>query len=225
VKEMSKNLSIIIPISLSDESRIRAFKFVEKFYQQMFPEAELLIGVCNELPFPKAKTINKAVETSTGEILIIADADILIDPLLLRQAVKELETHTWVIPFQRVLNITKESTQELLKVKPQWPLPLKVETRTRQFMGNGGINVVNRKHFEMVGGFDERFVGWGGEDDAFAYSLNHLCGHAKRLDAPVYHLWHERHNTGNYEANVNYLKPYLNGVDSIKEEIKKRKGY
>ncbi|MFK4998906.1 galactosyltransferase-related protein [Bacillus sp. N9] len=60
----------------------------------------------------------------------------------------------------------------------------------------GGINVVPRKHFETVGGFDERFVGWGGEDDAFAASLNTLCGYVKRLDATIYHLWHKRNHLG-----------------------------
>ncbi|QCK82219.1 hypothetical protein E5Z46_08125 [Geobacillus kaustophilus NBRC 102445] len=41
-----------------------------------------------------------------------------------------------------------------------------------------------------VGGFDERFSAWGGEDDAFSSAVNTLCGHYKRLEHTIYHLWH-----------------------------------
>lgn len=221
---MLKDVSVIIPISLNDQSREHAFQWVKKFYETMFPEVELCIGICNEKPFSKAKAINKAVEKSKGDILVIADADIFYDPSLLEQSIKHLETHAWVIPFRKVLNISQKSTQDLLKIEPQWPLPIHIETKSRPYAAMGGVNIVPRKHFETVFGFDERFVGWGGEDDAFAASLNQLCGYVKRMDATLYHLWHQRNNMGNYAANRELLKAYRSGKESIKKEIEKRRG-
>lgn len=221
-----KDVSVIIPISLNDQPREQAFKWVKKFYEIMLPEVELCVGVCNEKPFSKGKAINKAVEKSKGNILVIADADIFYDPALLEESIKQLETHTWVIPYQKVLNISQTSTQNLLEIEPQWPIPINLETHTRPYGAQikGGVNIVPRQHFETVGGFDERFVGWGGEDDAFAASLNHLCGRLKRVDGTLYHLWHPHNNTGNYKANVELLKAYLSGKESIKKEIEKRRG-
>lgn len=221
---MLKDVSVIIPISLNDKPREQAFQWVKKFYETMLPEVELCIGVCNEKPFSKAKAINQAVEKSKGDILVIADADLFYDPLLLKNSIKQLEKHAWVIPFRRVLNISQKSTQELLETEPQWPIPINVETRQRPYAAMGGINIVPRRHFEAVGGFDERFVGWGGEDDAFAASLNQMCGYVKRMDATLYHLWHQRNNMGNYAANRELLKAYRCGKESIKREIEKRRG-
>jgi predicted glycosyltransferase involved in capsule biosynthesis len=219
-----KDVSVIIPISLNDEPRAQAFNWIKKFYENMFPEVELCIGVCNEKPFSKAKVINKTVEKSKGDILVIADADLFFEPSLLEESIKQLETRAWVIPFKRVLNISKESTHDLLETEPQWPVPINLETHPRRYAAMGGINIVPRQHFETVGGFDERFVGWGGEDDAFAASLNNLCGYVKRMDATLYHLWHERNNGGYYGANRQLLKAYYAGKESIQREIEKRRG-
>ena len=184
----------------------------------------MCIGVSDEKPFSKAKVINKSVEKSKGDILVIADADIFFSPSLLEASIKHLDTHAWVIPFRYVLNISKKSTRDLLEIKPQWPIPINLETHPRPYAAMGGVNIVPRKHFETVGGFDERFVGWGGEDDAFAASLNTLCGYVKRTDTTLYHLWHERNNMGHYGANRELLKPYRYGKESIEKEIEKRRG-
>lgn len=219
---MLENVSVIIPISLNDEPRAQAFHWIKKYYEKMFPEVELCIGVSNEKPFSKAKAINEAVKKSKGEILVIADADLFFDPSLLKEAIQNLENRAWVIPFRTVLNISPESTKELLNLEPQWPIPINLETRARPYAANGGINIVPRQHFEKVGGFDERFVGWGGEDDAFAVSLNNLCGYVKRLNGVLYHLWHPRNNMGNYGANRKLLRSYYAGKESILEQIEIR---
>ncbi|MBY6088672.1 galactosyltransferase-related protein [Priestia flexa] len=218
-----KKVSIIIPISFIDSTRKDAFLFVEKYYKKFFPDYELCIERCDETPFPKSRTINRCVKKSSGDILIIADADILINPKIIRNSIKLLDYSPWIIPFNEVINIKKESTAHLLKTTPEWPVPAFLETVKRPFMGHGGINIVPRNYFDQIYGFDERFVGWGGEDDAFAASLNALCGYVKRLQNSVYHLWHDRQQTGNYNNNVEILKPYLLGRKSIQNEIQHRK--
>lgn len=53
-----------------------------------------------------------------------------------------------------------------------------------------GIVAVSRSLLNEVGGFDERFVGWGGEDRAFQFACDTLAGPGERIDAMSYHLWH-----------------------------------
>jgi hypothetical protein len=52
------------------------------------------------------------------------------------------------------------------------------------------MNVMTRSCFEAVGGFDERFIGYGFEDIALALSLETICGPHHRMAGTIYHLWH-----------------------------------
>jgi hypothetical protein len=51
--------------------------------------------------------------------------------------------------------------------------------------------VVPRAVWDAIGGFDERFKGWGWEDMAFQSVVCGLYGH-ERLDGDIWHLWHPR---------------------------------
>lgn len=56
-----------------------------------------------------------------------------------------------------------------------------------------GPTLVSREAFDRVGGFDERFEGWGGEDQVFRYRLEKLVGPGIRpadRSAACYSLWH-----------------------------------
>ncbi|MFH9725970.1 galactosyltransferase-related protein [Streptomyces sp. NPDC017254] len=55
----------------------------------------------------------------------------------------------------------------------------------------GGYVSVTRDLFETVGGYDERFRGWGDEDNEFYRQvLRHTS--VPRWDRPLAHLWHRR---------------------------------
>jgi len=50
----------------------------------------------------------------------------------------------------------------------------------------GGNIIVPRSVWERVGGFDERFEGWGFEDATLLIA----AGELDRLSGPLYHFWH-----------------------------------
>lgn len=52
--------------------------------------------------------------------------------------------------------------------------------------------IMPREAFITVGGMDERFRGWGGEDRAFLMALDHLWGPHQNLPGQILHLWHPR---------------------------------
>lgn len=207
VRILLNDVSVIIPISLSNEERRKAYQWILEFYHELLPEVELCIGETNETNlFSRAKAINLGVKKATRDKLVIADGDLFFNPLIIEEAVKELDTFPWVIPFSKVFNISKKSSNQLYLLKPQWPIPIKLDCVKRPQMGWGGINVVSREKFYNVGGFDERFAGWGGEDDAFAFSMNNLYGSAKRLNHSIFHLWHPSGDLSNYSNNMKLLK-------------------
>jgi predicted glycosyltransferase involved in capsule biosynthesis len=85
---------------------------------------------------------------------------------------------------------------------------------------------VPRKLWDEVGGFDERFVGWGGEDNAFWHACTVISGaEPARVPGYAYHLWHpaasnkrdaqyrtnrelwRRYSAANTEADIRRIRP------------------
>jgi hypothetical protein len=52
--------------------------------------------------------------------------------------------------------------------------------------------IMPREAIERLGCFDERFVGWGGEDVAILRAIDTLYGKHKTIDGPIYHLSHPK---------------------------------
>jgi hypothetical protein len=50
--------------------------------------------------------------------------------------------------------------------------------------------ILPRTAYNIVGGWDERFRGWGGEDHAAMRATDTLYWHHKSLPDQVLHLWH-----------------------------------
>ncbi|HZG87977.1 galactosyltransferase-related protein [Paenibacillus sp.] len=165
-------------------------------------------------PFNRSKAINAAARKAARRVFVLADGDVIYDPSLLVEAIQTLSHAPWVIPFNRVRDITKEKTEELLRKDPCWPLPGLDERCTEGYMSEafaGKINIFTREAFEKAGGFDERFVGWGGEDDAFLSAMKTFNGPFVRLNRTVYHCWHPHagpDSNPHYQANLALLERY-----------------
>lgn len=77
-----------------------------------------------------------------------------------------------------------------------------------------GALAVPRVLWDAVGGFDERFVGWGWEDLAFWSACCALGGGYQRVPGMLAHLWHPqvwdlRENNPNHNANMVLGQRYL----------------
>ena len=57
------------------------------------------------------------------------------------------------------------------------------------------VVVVSRKQWELIGGFDEQFKGWGFEDTAFAAAAATFGG-IVRMEGEVIHFWHPTQREG-----------------------------
>ena len=200
---MLENVSIIIPFQSDNGQREKVFKWIKQFYASVMPKAEICLGLMNGEEINKSKAVNLAAKKATKDIFVIADADVVYDPNLILQAIKLIENgEAFVVPFTEVYNVEQKGTMSLLKKKPSWPLDIKSEEYSKSnwlYEGFAGkLIVISRKNFEAVGGFDERFIGWGGEDDAFSHSVQTICGKLVNIKGELFHLWHA---ASSYETN------------------------
>jgi hypothetical protein len=197
-------VSIIIPFQSDYGPRAKAFEWIQQYYARVMPEAEICLGLISDKEVNKAKAVNLAVKKATRDVFVIADADVVYDPNLIMEAIKVLKKGGFVVPFTAVYNIEKQGTDRLLKTKPKWPIDVKSGECYKSnwvYEGFAGkLFVISRENFEAVGGFDERFIGWGGEDDAFSHAARTMCGKLVNIEGKVYHLWHP---ASSYQTNPN----------------------
>ncbi len=163
------------------------------------PELEVVEGFQhNDGPFNRAECINRALH-GEWDAAVIADADTIISlPRILAAVHWHLTPERLVIPYSERRLLTEDYTRKLLAdaavspidVAPRARFP-DASTAERYANFRSGVVVVHRELWNKVGGMDNGFVGWGGEDDAFADACETLgAGPAHRLEGEVWHLWH-----------------------------------
>ena len=156
------------------------------------------IFVKNGALFNKSWGLNIAARNAQSELLIVSDADLLISKQTLSSIGEAFERGADAInPYKRLVDLTQEETVALLNgsdfniKQDEATLNRKTINETPPFCG--GLFAIKATLFRQVGGMDERFEGWGGEDNAMSVRVAHFAKNSVELDdEPAYHLWHER---------------------------------
>lgn len=188
-------ISFLIPFRDSDGTRTEAATWIRARWMAHYPDAEFIVESDDGLdPFNKSMAVNKAFSKSHGEIIVILDADTWVPEELFQQALTRVTSGTaaWVIPATVSWRLTESATRRIIAHDPSQQMYYS-RPDIEQVSGVVGFcHVLPRSAFEMVGGMDERFRGWGGEDGAFKMSVNTLWGSADRLHGTLVSLWHDR---------------------------------
>lgn len=188
--------------------------------------AESLPGHCTHLfafnpgPFNKSWGFNVGFRSSVGDVVVFHDADIIMDVHALAQSVVLCSNaFDAVKPYDRLVDLTESESEQVRKGKG---IPfINVEERgiNREYRGEyicfcGGIFLMRRDVYEELGGFDENFSGWGGEDDAMTLKLHAMEKNTHIVTGQTaWHLWHEcryenRFGQPHYRQNCAMLKQY-----------------
>jgi hypothetical protein len=171
-------------------------------------------------PFNKSWGLNVAARRARNPILVAGDADVIV-PHTLADAVELCRRGVAAVkPYREIIDLTPEETK--LVRAGAWNLaPARAKDAPRSREGEqefivfaGGLFVIRRDAYLGIGGFDERFLGWGGEDDAMSAKIRRMRIPIAEIDAqPALHLWHPRSREAtlgqpHYAANVALLAEY-----------------
>ncbi|HEX7708687.1 MAG TPA: galactosyltransferase-related protein [Thermoanaerobaculia bacterium] len=124
-------------------------------------------------PYNRSAAFNEGVRHARASLLVLHDGDILVPKSYAREIVRQAESGYAAIDLKRFLFYLGSSG------------------RCEKVLQNahGGSVAITSEGFDAIGGFDERFVGWGGEDNDF-------WDRAETLEStrfgylPLLHLWH-----------------------------------
>ena len=180
--------------------------------------------VRNDGPFNKGWGLNVGARLASGSELAFLDADVLVGKSLDNAFALCAREFAMVKPYVRLADLTRAQTRAL-RAGTLVPLAIDPRRQAREAIGEstvlcGGLFVLRRDAFMHIGGFDERFVGWGGEDDAMTIKVERARLSCVELDDEIaLHLWHPRSRSTtmrqpHYAQNLALLDDYRRYSDS-----------
>jgi hypothetical protein len=142
------------------------------------------------MPYCRSWAFNVGVRVARSPLVILHDNDLLVPAAYAAEHVRWWKKGFDVINLKRFLfYLDASSTAEAAREVTQCLEFGGVEMVLENSAGGGSV-AIGRNAYEEIGGFDEDFIGWGGEDLEFwdrcltrrVYQFAYL---------PLVHLWHE----------------------------------
>lgn len=161
--------------------------------------------------FRRATTLNMGVYAASNEVVFVADNDVILSKMSIDACISNcLDGYDISKPYSKIYDVPSEPSECFKKTLRVSSLLSESSTLRDSTCIAGGGFATNRSAFLKMKGYDERFVGWGGEDDLLSIKIDKLCKSIV-VDGVAYHLYHERsENNGmphhrEYDNNVNIL--------------------
>lgn len=175
------SISVVVPLAGDCPHRARAWQWVRTQYQGL----EVCEGYGDPDRWCKAQAVADGLSRATGDLLVIADADVWSEHLQTAIDAVESGQVQWASPHRHVRRLTEQGTEQFINGERE---TAKTEEQHHAVLG-GGMVVLSRETYERCP-LDARFVGWGSEDQSFGYALRTLYGKPLINNQPLWHLWH-----------------------------------
>lgn len=160
----------------------------------------------SEYALPLAAARNYAASLATGDLLVFLDVDCIPAPDLLTVYLNADYQQCLITGKVRYLeNFSGEALPLFNKLHSYSKAdPIRSSLQTLSYELFWSLNFACSKQiYQIIGGFDELFVGYGGEDTDFAFSARDKGVSLQFVNATAYHQHHESYS------------PPLNHIDDI----------
>lgn len=189
------NVRLIVPRRADRGERDRLWRFCSAYWRRERPGWEIVEGEHTDGPFNRSAAINTAAE-GDWDVAVIVDADTVVDAEPVERGVAlAARSGDLILPFDTRCLLSRQGTRRVLAgLSGPWDRWVAArQTPADSYEYVSGCQIVPRSLWDAVGGFDPRFEGWGGEDDAFTAACQALTGvdpRRARLSGSAWHLWH-----------------------------------
>lgn len=205
---------ILVPRRDGHRDRDLIWAYVRQWWRDQHPTFDLFEGHHDEGLFNRSAAVNRAAGAAGDwSVAIIIDSDVLCDPDHVREGVRlAAETGRMVLPFDVRKDLNDRGTRLVMGgFKGSWAQWVH-KTYTDMC---SGVVIVTRQLWDAVGGFDESFVGWGFEDNAFAAACETFAeAPILKMPGELWHLFHRtaqegKRGTPTHDANSRRARLYL----------------
>lgn len=170
----------------------------------------------DQTAFSRSRAFNAGAIEAKSELLIFHDGDILVPQGYAKEAHKRFKEGYDFINLKRFIFYLDRQSSAYILEKHAMPKKVEFDAIVQNLVGGASL-AISRASYLKVGGFDERFVGWGYEDIEFMDRAATLKDYPYDY-LPFVHLWHEAQK-GKWSADAPGLAIY---EDIKKNSVEKR---
>ena len=159
-------------------------------------------GRTGDAQFNRSAAYNRAtmrgLETATtAEMLIFAEADLIVGYHQIDRALRLAEDPGMVVPFSWFMALSEADS---VRVRAYEADPTDCDAApVKGHRGSiGAINVMSRRTLDLVGGYDEKFEGAWYDDDAMKIAFDVAAGPTRWVEGSAFHLYHRSGGTGQH---------------------------
>lgn len=199
-------VAVIVPWGTDNGPRARVWARVRQLWEQT--DCDLIVAAdplfAERGRFAVGRAINRAVRLAPAEYdrFVCFGADMLPCPDTVAWAAEQLDEQPWTLLFDRGRGLSEQDTEH-------WLQRGRTELYGAELFGSPCVGPIafTRATFEKVGGFDERYEGWGYEDVDLWYRLQRDAPRTAPQTYPgtaLVQLWHptEHHDLSQANPNV-----------------------
>jgi predicted glycosyltransferase involved in capsule biosynthesis len=231
---MLNDFAFLIPYRGDGGFRDRILEWILKRYDVLFPGVPVYVADSNpDVKFNRSEARNNAFKQSKEKYIAFCDADTFWSKNLLLEALNVLPETNWLIPYKKYLITQPVNTNRILAsdygidfIESDYSYDIVVENHTADVLMPpiSGIQLFESEKFYLTGGFDERYDGWGYEDNALVHTANLKLGLYSRIEGSICHIWHPINEDGfinsvHVEKNRIHYRNYINNFDQMHENF------
>lgn len=141
-----------------------------------------------DMPYCRSWTFNVGARNARGAVLVLHDNDMVVPADYTARLLEHVVDGYEAVNLKRFgFYLSEKHTDSVLSGRAG--LTDQPPQSIVQNLEGGGSVAITRAAYERIGGFDESFVGWGGEDNEFWERAQTLRVWPYAY-MPIVHLWH-----------------------------------
>lgn len=165
----------------------------------------------SSLPFNKSHAFNIGMKYAQSQIIVFGDSDLIMHPNDFIKGINAIQQYEMVNPYNSVIDLTHTENSLKLEQIVSINRPGRGETDIQKVPLCGGICIFRKSAIHKIAGWNEDFIGWGGEDDFESIKVKHFLTWTE-LQAKCYHLFHDKviPESSFYQRNLQILQKTAN---------------
>lgn len=212
-QDPASSIDVIIPFRHASPQRLRNLAFTIGYYRRHLPDARVILVEENRLTtlpdgvvvdqhltvpgdpdlFNKSALMNAAAAESRATYLVFADADCIPEVAVLAslEGICRAVGPSYLVPHDQVHYLTHGATHRFIREGGVNDGDVGGLKTHQMAVTVGGVTVCHAASFAAMGGFDQqRFLGWGAEDDDLYNRFYVSPNHVWRVESNLVHLDH-----------------------------------